>query len=222
MARSRSKAAVRARRRRRLEALLCTERRLWAEGFQRVAGVDEAGVGPLAGPVVAAAVIFPPGQGLRGVDDSKRLDPAERDELACCVRESALAWSVSRVDPAEIDRINIYQATLEAMRRALNGLHASPDFILLDGRATPGLDTPHETVIGGDAICHAIAAASILAKTERDAMMVDYDAQYPGYGFASHKGYTTEVHRDAIRRLGPCALHRRSFTLLPPPMLWDW
>lgn len=194
---------------------------MWSEGYARVAGVDEAGVGPLAGPVVAAAVIFPPGEGLRGVDDSKRLEPAEREELAGKVRELAVAWAVSRVEPEEIDRLNIHQATLEAMRRALGGLVTDPDFVLVDGRAAPGIATPHETVIGGDAICHAIAAASILAKTERDAMMVDLDAQYPGYGFASHKGYPTEAHRDAIRSLGPCAVHRRSFTLLPPRLLWD-
>lgn len=221
---SRKPTAVNARRRRRLEALLRTERSLWERGFARVAGVDEAGVGPLAGPVVAAAVIFPAGEGVRGVDDSKRLEPQEREELAERVRESALAWALGCVDPEEVDRVNIYQATLEAMRRALRGLpaSASPDYVLLDGRADPGLTMPHEVVIGGDASCHAIAAASILAKTARDAMMNDYDAQFPGYGFASHKGYATAAHRDAIRTLGPCAIHRRSFTLLPHPTLWEW
>jgi len=219
---SRSKSALHARRRRRLETLLRTERSLWERGFERVAGVDEAGVGPLAGPVVAAAVIFPAGEGVRGVDDSKRLEPHEREELAEHVRRSALAWALGRVDPDEVDRINIYQATLEAMRRALRGLAATPDYVLVDGRADPGLGMPHDVVIGGDASCHAIAAASILAKTARDAMMNEYDAQFPGYGFASHKGYATAAHRDAIRHLGPCAIHRRSFTLLPHPTLWEW
>ena len=221
MALSRSKAAVEARRRRKLERLLRREQELWAEGFERVAGVDEAGVGPLAGPVVAAAVIFPPGEGLRGVDDSKRLDPGARGELAEKIRESASHWAVGRVDPLEIDRLNVYQASLEAMRRALQGLDAAPDFVLVDGRGVLGIETPYEVIVGGDAACHAIAAASILAKTARDALMIDYDRQYPGYGFASHKGYPTEAHRDAIRKLGPCDIHRRSFTLLPHPTLWD-
>jgi ribonuclease HII len=221
MALSRSKPAVEARRRRKLQRLLRRERELWAEGFARVAGVDEAGVGPLAGPVVAAAVVFPPGEGLRGVDDSKRLDPGARDELAGRIRESASWWAVGRVDPLEIDRINVYQASLEAMRRALQGLAEPPDYVLLDGRGAIGIEIPHEVIVGGDAACHAIAAASILAKTARDALMVGYDEQYPGYGFASHKGYPTEAHRDAIRRLGPCAIHRRSFTLLPQPTLWE-
>jgi ribonuclease HII len=218
---SRSKAAVEARRRRKLERLLRRERRLWADGIQRVAGVDEAGVGPLAGPVVAAAVIFPPGEGIRGVDDSKRLDPRSREELGARIRDSALTWAVGRVDPVEIDRLNVYRASLEAMRRALSGLAVRPEFVLVDGRAVPGIETPHEVIIGGDAACHAIAAASILAKTARDALMIGFDEQYPGYGFASHKGYATRAHRDAIRRLGPCAIHRRSFTLLPQPTLWD-
>jgi ribonuclease HII len=218
---SRSKTAVEARRRRRLERLLRRERQLWSEGVERVAGVDEAGVGPLAGPVVAAAVIFPPGEGLRGVDDSKRLEAGTREELAERIRATALTWAVGRVDPLEIDRLNVYRASLEAMRRALRGLDAAPDFVLVDGRAVPGIETPHEVIVGGDATCHAIAAASILAKTARDALMVGYDRSYPGYGFASHKGYATQAHRDAIRRLGPCAIHRRSFTLLPHPTLWD-
>jgi ribonuclease HII len=218
---SRSKSAVAARRRRRLERLLLRERELWAGGLVRVAGVDEAGVGPLAGPVVAAAVVFPPGEGLRGVDDSKRLDPAARDELAGQIRASASCWAVGRVDPSEIDRLNVYHASLEAMRRALGALDPAPEFVLVDGRGVPGIEIPHEVIVGGDARCHAIAAASILAKTARDALMVGYDAEYPGYGFASHKGYATEAHRDAIRRLGPCRIHRRSFTLLPHPTLWD-
>jgi ribonuclease HII len=200
----------------RLDQLLKRERELWAEGLCRVAGVDEAGIGPLAGPVVAAAVIFAPDVGLEGVDDSKRLTPLRRLELAEGIKSLAASYSVVEIGPPEIDRINIYQAGLKAMRLAVEGLAVSPDFILVDGRKIPGLTLPQEKLIKGDARCHAIAAASILAKTARDAMMVGFDREYPGYGFASHKGYPTEAHRDAIRQLGPSPIHRRSFRLLPP------
>jgi ribonuclease HII len=205
----------------RLRHLLERERELWAAGLERVAGVDEAGVGPLAGPVVAAAVIFPAGLGLRGVHDSKRLSATRRTELAERVRDAALAWSVAVVDPPEIDALNIYHAGLLAMRRAIDGLSPPPDHVLVDARRVPGVDVPQEAIVKGDATCHAIAAASILAKTRRDALMLDYDARYPGYDFAAHKGYPTEAHRDAIRRLGPCEIHRKSFTLLPHPRLFD-
>jgi len=205
----------------RLARLLKRERELWAEGVTRVAGVDEAGMGPLAGSVVAAAVIFPPGEGLRGVYDSKQLSPARRAELAEAIRGAALAWSVVAVEPLEIDRLNIYHAGLVAMVRALEGLSQRPEYVLVDGRTIRGLDIPQERVVKGDAKCHAIAAASILAKTTRDRMMVDFDAQYPGYDFASHKGYATASHRDAIRQLGPSPIHRRSFLLLPQPRLFD-
>jgi ribonuclease HII len=183
--------------------------------------VDEAGVGPLAGPVVAAAVVFHPGDGLPGVDDSKRLEASDRERLAREIREAARAWAMGCVEPEEIDRLNVYQASLEAMRRALQALAIAPDFVLIDGHNLPGLALPHQAVVRGDATCHAVAAASILAKTARDALMVEYDARFPGYGFAEHKGYATAAHRHAIRRLGPCAIHRRSFTLLPHPTLWE-
>ncbi len=205
----------------RLRRLLCRERELWDAGIARIAGVDEAGMGPLAGPVVAAAVIFPPGAGLRGVHDSKRLTAVQRRRLAIEIRESALAYAVIRVDVPEIDSLNIYHAGLQAMRRAVEGLGLQPEHVLVDGRRIPGLNVDQEVVIGGDAKCHAIAAASILAKTSRDGLMEGYDAQYPGYDFASHKGYATSAHRAAIRRLGPSPIHRRSFTLLPHPRLWD-
>jgi ribonuclease HII len=205
----------------RLRRLLRRERELWARHVSRVAGVDEAGVGPLAGPVVAAAVVFPPGLGVRGVDDSKRLTAARREQMAREIRAAALDYRVAVVEPDEIDRINIYQAGLQAMRRAVLGLTEPPEHLLVDGRRIPGVDFPQEVLISGDATCHAIAAASILAKTERDALMVRYDEEYPGYGFASHKGYATAAHRTAIRRLGPSPIHRRSFTLVPPPTLWD-
>lgn len=206
---------------RRLETLLTRERTLWATGIERVAGVDEAGVGPLAGPVVAAAVIFSPGCGVLGVDDSKKLTPERRVVLAAAIRESAVACAVAIVEPDEIDRINVYQASLAAMRRAVDGLPVRPQHVLVDARRIPGCDLPQEAIIKGDAHCHAIAAASILAKTTRDALMRRYEDEFPGYGFGDHKGYCTEAHRDAIRRLGPCAIHRRSFTLLPAPKLWE-
>jgi len=205
---------------RRLATLLTRERELWATGIERVAGVDEAGVGPLAGPVVAAAVIFRPGFGIPGVDDSKKLTPERRATLADAIRENALVFAVAIVEPEEIDRVNVYQATLAAMGRAVDGLSICPQHLLVDARRIPGCDLPQEAIVKGDARCHAIAAASILAKTSRDALMRRYDDEFPGYGFADHKGYPTEAHRDAIRRLGPCAIHRRSFTLLPPPKLW--
>jgi ribonuclease HII len=201
--------------------LLARERALWSEGRTRVAGVDEAGVGPLAGPVVAAAVVFAPGRFLHGVDDSKVLTPARRRDLAASIRAACLASSVVAVDPADIDRLNIYRATLEAMRRAVAGLPLEPDHVLVDARTIPGLRVPQEGIVGGDGRCHAIAAASILAKTARDEIMERLDDEYPGYGFRQHKGYPTAAHRDAIRRLGPCAVHRMSFTLLPPARLID-
>jgi ribonuclease HII len=204
----------------RLATLLTRERELWAAGIERVAGVDEAGVGPLAGPVVAAAVIFRPGFGIAGVDDSKKLTPERRATMAGAIREGALAFAVALVEPDEIDRINVYQATLAAMALALDGLAFRPQHVLVDARRIPGCDLPQEAIIKGDARCHAIAAASILAKTARDDVMKEYDRSFPGYGFAEHKGYPTEAHRDAIRRLGPCAIHRRSFTLLPAGRLW--
>jgi len=204
----------------RLDALLTRERQLWAGGLRLIAGVDEAGVGPLAGPVVAAAVVFAPGAGICGVNDSKRVAPSRRKELAARIRAEALAHAVAVADPGEIDRVNIYRATLLAMQRAVLALTVRPDRVLVDARTIPGIDLPQEAIVRGDASCHAIAAASILAKVARDRIMAEYEHLYPGYGFAHHKGYPTEAHRDAIRRLGPCAIHRRSFTLLPPPGLW--
>ena len=206
---------------RRLTRLLKRERELWASGIERICGVDEAGVGPLAGPVVAAAVVFPPGVGLKGVDDSKKLLPERRERLALEIRERAVSWAVAIVEPDEIDRLNIYRASLAAMGRAVDGLSIKPQHILIDARRIPGCDLPQEPIVGGDALCHAIAAASILAKTARDALMRDYESVYPGYGFAEHKGYTTAAHRDALRKLGPCPIHRKSFVLIPPRGLFD-
>lgn len=177
----------------------------------RVAGVDEAGRGPLAGPVVAAAVILDPGRPIAGLDDSKRLAPAERERLAGQIRRRALAWAVGRAEAEEIDRLNILQATFLAMRRAVAALDPAPDYALVDGNRWPGLPCPGEPVVGGDGKVAAIAAASILAKTVRDAEMASLDRRYPGYGFAAHKGYPTPAHLEALRRLGPCPEHRRSF-----------
>ena len=205
----------------RLKNLLRRERELWAAGRERIAGVDEAGMGPLAGPVVAAAVIFPPGKGLCGVHDSKQLSAAQRLERNEEIRRHALAYAVVRVEVGEIDTLNIYRAGLEAMRRAVLELALEPDHVLVDARRIPGVQAPQEVVIKGDSKCHAIAAASILAKTERDALMCRYDAEFPGYDFAAHKGYATSAHREAIRKLGPSPIHRRSFTLLPHPRLFD-
>ncbi|HXV77277.1 MAG TPA: ribonuclease HII [Candidatus Polarisedimenticolaceae bacterium] len=218
-----SSAERRARRRAldRMHVLQRRERELRDAGVVHVAGVDEVGVGPLAGPVVAAAVVFDERCRIAGIDDSKRLGAARRIELARTIREVATCWSVFEVAPAEIDRINIYQASLEAMRRALLGLRPCPDHVLVDARRIPDLPFPQEPWVRGDARCYAIAAASILAKTARDERMQRYDVEFPGYGFADHKGYATAAHRDAIRRLGPSPIHRRSFVLLPHPSLFD-
>lgn len=181
-----------------------------------LAGVDEAGRGPLAGPVVASAVILDPNDPIEGLNDSKKLTEAARDELAPIIRERALAWAVAKSDVKEIDTINILQASLLAMNRALQALQITPNRIQVDGHILPSLwgmprECIAEAIIGGDALVPAISAASILAKVTRDAMMVEYDSQHPGYGFASHKGYSTEMHLRALRELGPSPIHRRSF-----------
>ena len=187
----------------------------------RVAGVDEAGRGPLAGPVVAAAVILDPGRPIEGLADSKALAPEVRARLALEVRERALAWSVALASPAEIDAINILQATLLAMRRALAGLALPPDHVEIDGNRLPRLDgiawaqaaaaPTVEAVVRGDASRPAISAASILAKTLRDAYMEQLDTRHPGYGFALHKGYPTAAHLAALRAQGVSSVHRRSY-----------
>ena len=217
----RSRRSVAARLAWRLRKLLEPEQLLWSEGHRHVAGVDEVGVGPLAGPVVAAAVVFPAGVGLKGVDDSKRLLPDRRLELAETIRASAVCFAVAAVEADEVDRLNVYRAALEAMRRAVTALSTCPDYVLVDARTIPELPVPQRSIVGGDARCHAIAAASILAKCARDAMMVAHETVWPGYGFASHKGYATSEHKDALRRLGPCPIHRRSFTPCVQSGLFD-
>jgi ribonuclease HII len=200
----------------RLERLLARSRALRAAGARAVAGVDEVGMGPLAGPVVAAAVVLPERPELHGLDDSKRLAPEVRARLAEAIRRQAVAYALAEVWPEEIDRINIYRAGLEAMRRTMAALFAgSPevpvDHVLVDARTIPGLAVPQTPLVHGDALDASIAAASILAKTHRDALMAYQDTLHPGYGFATHKGYATAAHLAALRRLGPCAIHRRSF-----------
>lgn len=182
----------------------------------RVAGVDEAGRGPLAGPVVAAAVILHPRRRIRGLADSKALPAEERERLAGLIRERSLAWAVGWADREEIDAINILQATLLAMRRALLALPVPPTHVKVDGNCMPRLgDLPFvctcEAIVGGDARISAISAASIIAKTHRDALMQRLDACYPGFDFAVHKGYATPGHLDALRSREPSAQHRRSF-----------
>jgi ribonuclease HII len=182
----------------------------------RVAGIDEAGRGPLAGPVVAAAVILDPNRPIRGLADSKQLTPEERNVLAPKIRERAVAWAVGWADRDEIDCINIYHATFLAMRRALLGLAVCPTHIQVDGNRAPRIDDLNlgctvEAIIGGDDSHAPISAASILAKTTRDALMVHLDSRYPGFDFSTHKGYSTPSHLAAIERRKPCPLHRRSF-----------
>jgi ribonuclease HII len=197
----------------RLRNLLRFESELWGEGLSVIAGVDEAGMAPLAGPVVAAAVILPKGYKLRGLDDSKKiLDPERREALATDIRRDALCFSVGRAEVEEIDTINIYHAGLLAMERAVQGLSQIPQFVLVDARKIPNCPAPQKGIIHGDALSMSIAAASIIAKTTRDALMAEFDLQYPGYGLAVHKGYPTPHHCERLQALGPCPLHRRSFT----------
>ncbi|MBK9676223.1 MAG: ribonuclease HII [Betaproteobacteria bacterium] len=176
-----------------------------------IAGIDEAGRGPLAGPVVAAAVILDPARPIAGLRDSKLLSAARRDELAVAIRARALAWSIAAADVDEIDALNILQATLLAMRRACEGLDVVPDEAWVDGDRCPALACPARAIVKGDRDVAAISAASILAKTARDALLVELDRVYPAYGFARHKGYGTAEHLAALAALGPCPAHRRSF-----------
>ena len=176
-----------------------------------VAGIDEAGRGPLAGPVAAGAVILPADHDILYLNDSKKLSAKKRDMLYDQIREEAVAWAVGLVEPARIDEINILKATYEAMRLAISQLKVSPTVLINDAVTIPGVDIPQIPVIKGDAKCISIAAASILAKVTRDRIMEEMDALYPEYGFAGHKGYGTKAHIEAIREHGPCPIHRRSF-----------
>ncbi len=210
----------------RLRNLLRYESALWSAGVLSVAGVDEAGMSPLAGPVYAAAVVFAPGSRVPGVDDSKKLTACARDRLAAEIKETAAAWAIGFAAVEEIDRINIYWASLLAMRRAVEGLSTTPAHLLIDARRLKDVPSPQQAIVKGDCKCLTIAAASILAKTARDEVMLKLDSEYPGYGFADHKGYAVRPHRAALKRLGACPAHRRSFNPvrvvmgLPPLPPW--
>jgi len=197
------------------------EERIWMRGVRWLAGVDEAGRGPLAGPVVAAAVVFPRGWSIDGVADSKLLSEARREELYEVIARTARGVGIGVVDHTEIDRLNILNATFKAMHTAVAALSEPPEHLLIDGnlfrpevdRGASSCDLPYTTLVDGDAKSFLVAAASIIAKVMRDRLMLDYDRAYPEYGFAEHKGYATARHREALRRLGPCPIHRRSFSL---------
>ena len=198
-------------------------------GALRIAGVDEVGRGPMFGPVVAAAVILPKGCRLRGLNDSKQLTEQQRSEFDVVIRREAVAWSVAAVDAETIDRINIRRASLLAMRIAVEQLavargnlppdHLLPDFLLIDGRDTIDWPCPQQAVVKGDATSFSIAAASVLAKVHRDRLLVELDQVYPGYGLARHKGYCSQEHLEALRRLGPTPLHRKSYAPVAQRML---
>ncbi|MGA2886722.1 MAG: ribonuclease HII [Terracidiphilus sp.] len=180
-------------------------------GALRIAGLDEVGRGPLFGPVVAAVVILPRGCSLRGLTDSKQLSEKKRAEFNVVIRSNAVSWAIASVDAETIDRINIRQASLLAMRRAVEQLALSPDFLLIDGCDSIDWECPQQAVIHGDATSYSIAAASVLAKVYRDQMLVELDREFPGYGLAQHKGYACPAHLAALERLGPTPLHRKSY-----------
>lgn len=196
----------------RLRNLLRFETELYAQGLTLIAGVDEAGMAPLAGPVVAGAVILEKGYRLRGLDDSKKIvDEEKRNELAVHLKRDAICWAAGIATVEEIDTLNIYHAGLLAMRRAVLGLTQSPQYVLVDARRIPEYEVPQRGIIHGDALSMSIAAASIIAKTTRDGMMEELDAKYPGYGFRVHKGYPTPLHCRLLKELGAVEIHRRSF-----------
>ena len=187
------------------------EEKHYSEGFNSVCGVDEAGRGPLCDPVVAAAVILPLGLEIEGLNDSKKLSEKKREALFDVICEKAIAYSIAEASPAEIDEINILNASMLAMRRAVEGLGVKADFALIDGNCSRGFEIPTETVVKGDAKSYSIAAASILAKVTRDRGCIELDREYPEYGIAKHKGYPTKDHMDAVRQYGPAPIYRKSF-----------
>ncbi len=196
----------------RLHNLLRFEIDLWEQGFSMIAGVDEAGMAPLAGPVIAGAVILPKHYKLKRLNDSKQiLDENVRAELAEQIKQDAVVWAVGRAEVEEIDTLNIYHAGLLAMRRAVEGLTSAPDFILVDARRVPHCAIPQRGIIKGDTLSASIAAASIIAKTTRDAIMTEFDRIHPGYNFKTHKGYPTPEHCRCLQELGATSIHRRSF-----------
>lgn len=188
------------------------ERKLYEDGYRYICGVDEVGRGPLAGPVVCAAVIMPFNELIDGVDDSKKLTAKRREKLDILIRERAIAYAICRVEPQVIDEINILQATRLCMKNAVEKLSVKPDFVLTDGNMTLDISIPQQSVIGGDAASYSIGAASVIAKVNRDALMDEYAKEYPFYAFEKNKGYGTAVHISAIKEHGLCPIHRRSFT----------
>jgi len=195
----------------RLKEMSVHEERLRKAGKKLICGVDEVGRGPLAGPVVAAAVILPEDFSILGVDDSKKLSPKRREELFEQIREAAIFYAIGRVEPQRIDEINILDATKEAMTEAIYGLPARPDHVLIDSINIKGLDIPQTSIVHGDSASVSIAAASILAKVTRDREMIEMAEIYPGYAFESNKGYGTKAHYEGLKALGPCPIHRKSF-----------
>lgn len=191
--------------------MLTYERMLWKSGVDRIAGIDEAGRGPLAGPVVAAAVIFPKKVRIPGVADSKKLTAPERETLFVKIQEKAVSVGIGVVSHTIIDEINILQATMRAMAEAVGKLSPPPQHLLIDGNYYRNEGFSYNTIIGGDGTCFSIAAASIIAKVTRDRIMTEMDGRYPQYGFARHKGYCTREHIAAIKKFGPCEIHRKSF-----------
>ncbi len=203
----------------RRRVMLRLERGFWRRGVLRLAGVDEVGVGPLAGPLVASAVILPVEVSLRGIDDSKRLTRKRREELAKEIRGCAVAIGVGIVEVEDVDRLNVYRAALEAMRRAVVALPMIPEQLLVDARHVPGLEISQMSLIKGDSQSYSIAAASIIAKVTRDSMMCELAERYPEYGFTKHMGYGTREHLAALDRYGPCPIHRRCFNVVRQPRL---
>lgn len=195
----------------RVKAMSEIEEGLRQNGYSAIAGVDEAGRGPLAGPVYAAAVILPEGCIIKGINDSKKLSEKRREELYNEITEKAVSYCVYAIDEKRIDEINILNATYEAMNGAVNGLKAKPDYVIIDGNRIAGMTLPHETVVKGDAKSISIAAASILAKVSRDRFITEMSKKYPEYGFEKHKGYGTKAHTEAILKYGPCDIHRKTF-----------
>lgn len=182
-----------------------------SKGYNNICGVDEAGRGPLAGPVCAAAVILPKGEIIKGVNDSKKLTEKKREALYDVIKEKAVAYSIAFASVEEIEEMNILNATMLAMKRAVEGLEVPADYAMIDGNKIPDLNIPAECVVKGDANSMSIAAASILAKVTRDRLCAEYESEYPQYGFAKHKGYGTKQHREMILKYGPCKIHRMSF-----------
>ena len=197
------------------EEMLAIEKKLIAEGKKLIAGIDEAGRGPLAGPVVAAAVILPEKASMPGLDDSKKLTAKRREELYKLITAEAMAWGIGMVDNEEIDEIGILVAAMKAMRSAVANMKISPGIVIIDGNCSPGFECEERLIVDGDSLCRSIAAASIIAKITRDRIMVEMESIFPGYGFIRHKGYGSREHIEALGKIGPCQIHRFSFKIVP-------